>query len=58
MGVATPPPPTPGFLPLLTVFVLSVVDEQNRHTQVHRMSSSSSIRRENSEELREAEPRE
>ncbi|CAF91126.1 unnamed protein product [Tetraodon nigroviridis] len=35
-----------------------VVDEQNRHTQVHRMSSSSSIRRENSEELKEAEPRE
>uniref|UniRef100_A0A667WT61 Diacylglycerol kinase n=1 Tax=Myripristis murdjan TaxID=586833 RepID=A0A667WT61_9TELE len=34
-----------------------VVDEQNRHTQVHRMSSSSSIKRENSEELKEAEPR-
>uniref|UniRef100_A0A674NMM0 Diacylglycerol kinase n=2 Tax=Takifugu rubripes TaxID=31033 RepID=A0A674NMM0_TAKRU len=34
-----------------------VVDEQNRHTQVHRMSSASSIRRENSEELKEAEPR-
>ncbi|XP_070404128.1 diacylglycerol kinase delta isoform X3 [Nothobranchius furzeri] len=34
-----------------------VVDEQNRHTQVQRMSSSSSIKRENSEELKEAEPR-
>ncbi|XP_016889456.1 diacylglycerol kinase eta [Cynoglossus semilaevis] len=34
-----------------------VVDEQNRHTQVQRMSSSSSIKRENSEELKEVEPR-
>ncbi|XP_071315200.1 diacylglycerol kinase delta isoform X4 [Trachinotus anak] len=33
-----------------------VVDEQNRHTQVQRMSSSSSIKRENSEELKDAEP--
>ncbi|KAM9718273.1 diacylglycerol kinase delta isoform 2-T4 [Menidia menidia] len=33
-----------------------VVDEQNRHTQVQRMPSSSSIKRENSEELKEAEP--
>uniref|UniRef100_A0A3P8QTP1 Diacylglycerol kinase n=1 Tax=Astatotilapia calliptera TaxID=8154 RepID=A0A3P8QTP1_ASTCA len=32
-----------------------VVDEQNRHTQVQRMSSSSSIKRENSEELKDAE---
>ncbi|KAJ0006211.1 hypothetical protein NQD34_013484 [Periophthalmus magnuspinnatus] len=35
-----------------------VVDEQNRHTQVQRMSSSSSFKRENSEELKDAEPRE
>ncbi|XP_034532785.1 diacylglycerol kinase eta [Notolabrus celidotus] len=34
-----------------------VVDEQNRHTQVQRMSSSSSIKRENSEELKDAEQR-
>uniref|UniRef100_A0A3B4BJH1 Diacylglycerol kinase n=1 Tax=Periophthalmus magnuspinnatus TaxID=409849 RepID=A0A3B4BJH1_9GOBI len=34
-----------------------VVDEQNRHTQVQRMSSSSSFKRENSEELKDAEPR-
>uniref|UniRef100_A0AAV2KNI5 Diacylglycerol kinase n=1 Tax=Knipowitschia caucasica TaxID=637954 RepID=A0AAV2KNI5_KNICA len=34
-----------------------VVDEQNRHTQVQRMSSSSSFKRENSEELKETEPR-
>lgn len=34
-----------------------VVDEQNRHTQVQRMSSLSSIKRENSEELKETEPR-
>uniref|UniRef100_A0A665UMA7 Diacylglycerol kinase n=1 Tax=Echeneis naucrates TaxID=173247 RepID=A0A665UMA7_ECHNA len=34
-----------------------VVDEQNRHTQVQRMPSSSSIKRENSEELKDAEPR-
>lgn len=34
-----------------------MVDEQNRHTQVQRMSSSSSIKRENSEELKDAEPR-
>ncbi|KAE8279339.1 Diacylglycerol kinase delta [Larimichthys crocea] len=34
-----------------------VVDEQNRHTQVQRMSSSSSIKRENSEELKDTEPR-
>ncbi|KAM6909137.1 diacylglycerol kinase delta isoform 2-T2 [Xenentodon cancila] len=34
-----------------------VVDEQNRHTQVQRMSSSSCMKRENSEELKEAEPR-
>uniref|UniRef100_A0A3Q3XAA2 Diacylglycerol kinase n=1 Tax=Mola mola TaxID=94237 RepID=A0A3Q3XAA2_MOLML len=34
-----------------------VVDEQNRHTQVQRMSSSSSIKRENSEEQKDAEPR-
>nr|XP_046235948.1 diacylglycerol kinase delta isoform X2 [Scatophagus argus] len=34
-----------------------VVDEQNRHTQVQRMSSSSSIKRESSEELKDAEPR-
>lgn len=39
------------------LFVL-VVDEQNRHTQVQRMSSLSSIKRENSEELKETEPRE
>lgn len=37
--------------------IMSVVDEQNRHTQVQRMSSSSSIKRENSEELKDAEPR-
>lgn len=37
--------------------IISVVDEQNRHTQVQRMSSSSSIKRENSEELKDAEPR-
>ncbi|KTF93631.1 hypothetical protein cypCar_00004416 [Cyprinus carpio] len=36
---------------------LSVVDEQNRHTQVQRMSSSSSIKRCSSEDLKEAEPR-
>ncbi|XP_063756810.1 diacylglycerol kinase eta isoform X3 [Eleginops maclovinus] len=35
----------------------TMVDEQNRHTQVQRMSSSSSIKRENSEELKDAEPR-
>ncbi|GAA6087708.1 diacylglycerol kinase delta isoform X6 [Tachysurus ichikawai] len=34
-----------------------VVDEQNRHTQVQRMSSSSSIKRGSSEDLNEAEPR-
>uniref|UniRef100_A0A3Q3GFK5 Diacylglycerol kinase n=1 Tax=Labrus bergylta TaxID=56723 RepID=A0A3Q3GFK5_9LABR len=34
-----------------------VVDEQNRHTQVQRMSSSSSFKRENSEEFKDAEPR-
>ncbi|TSN12253.1 Diacylglycerol kinase eta [Bagarius yarrelli] len=34
-----------------------VVDEQNRHTQVNRMSSSSSIKRGSSEDLKEAEPR-
>ncbi|KAK5893280.1 hypothetical protein CgunFtcFv8_006168 [Champsocephalus gunnari] len=34
-----------------------VVDEQNRHTQVQRITSSSSIKRENSEELKDAEPR-
>ncbi|XP_041635249.1 diacylglycerol kinase eta isoform X3 [Cheilinus undulatus] len=34
-----------------------VVDEQNRHTQVQRMSSSSSIKRENSEELKDTELR-
>uniref|UniRef100_A0A8C2A4W8 Diacylglycerol kinase n=1 Tax=Cyprinus carpio TaxID=7962 RepID=A0A8C2A4W8_CYPCA len=34
-----------------------VVDEQNRHTQVQRMSSSSSIKRCSSEDLKEAEPR-
>ncbi|XP_076018561.1 diacylglycerol kinase eta isoform X1 [Genypterus blacodes] len=34
-----------------------VVDEQNRHTQVQRMSSSSSIKRENSEEMKDVEPR-
>ncbi|CAB1351381.1 unnamed protein product [Coregonus sp. 'balchen'] len=33
-----------------------VVDEQNKHTHLQRMSSSSSIKRENSEELKEAEP--
>ncbi|KAM4611997.1 LOW QUALITY PROTEIN: diacylglycerol kinase delta [Polymixia lowei] len=33
-----------------------VVDEQNRHTQVQRMSSSSSIKRDNSEDLKDAEP--
>uniref|UniRef100_A0A7N5ZVP1 Diacylglycerol kinase n=1 Tax=Anabas testudineus TaxID=64144 RepID=A0A7N5ZVP1_ANATE len=32
-----------------------VVDEQNRHTQVQRMSSSCSIKRENSEELKDGE---
>uniref|UniRef100_A0A3Q3S300 Diacylglycerol kinase n=1 Tax=Mastacembelus armatus TaxID=205130 RepID=A0A3Q3S300_9TELE len=32
-----------------------VVDEQNRHTQVQRMSSSSSIKRENSEELKDGQ---
>lgn len=37
--------------------LFSVVDEQNRHTQVQRMSSSSSIKRDNSEELKDAEPR-
>lgn len=35
--------------------IVSVVDEQNRHTQVQRMSSSCSIKRENSEELKEGE---
>uniref|UniRef100_A0A8C5DJ67 Diacylglycerol kinase n=1 Tax=Gouania willdenowi TaxID=441366 RepID=A0A8C5DJ67_GOUWI len=35
-----------------------VVDEQNRHTQVQRMSSSSSIKRENSDELKDGETRE
>lgn len=39
------------------IFIASVVDEQNRHTQVQRMSSSSSIKRENSEDLKDAEPR-
>ncbi|KAJ8407158.1 hypothetical protein AAFF_G00288340 [Aldrovandia affinis] len=34
-----------------------VADEQSRHTQVQRMPSSSSIKRENSEELKEADPR-
>ncbi|KAI1898206.1 hypothetical protein AGOR_G00069960 [Albula goreensis] len=34
-----------------------VVDEQNRHAQVQRMPSSSSIKRENSEELKESDPR-
>ncbi|XP_054656610.1 diacylglycerol kinase delta isoform X1 [Dunckerocampus dactyliophorus] len=34
-----------------------VVDEQNRHTEFHRMSSLSSIKRENSEELKDAEMR-
>uniref|UniRef100_A0A3B4C985 Diacylglycerol kinase n=1 Tax=Pygocentrus nattereri TaxID=42514 RepID=A0A3B4C985_PYGNA len=34
-----------------------VVDEQNRHTQVQRMSSLSSIKRGSSEDLKEAEPR-
>ncbi|KAG9274483.1 diacylglycerol kinase delta isoform X3 [Astyanax mexicanus] len=34
-----------------------VVDEQNRHTQVQRMSSCSSIKRGSSEDLKEAEPR-
>ncbi|XP_046706795.1 diacylglycerol kinase eta isoform X2 [Silurus meridionalis] len=34
-----------------------VVDEQNRHTQVQRMSSSSSIKRGSSEDLKEAELR-
>ncbi|KAL3046084.1 hypothetical protein OYC64_004155 [Pagothenia borchgrevinki] len=34
-----------------------VVDEQNRHTQVQRITSSSSLKRENSEELKDAEPR-
>ncbi|XP_043952924.1 diacylglycerol kinase eta isoform X3 [Gambusia affinis] len=34
-----------------------VVDEQNRHTQVQRMPSSSSITRENSEELKDADTR-
>lgn len=37
--------------------VVPVVDEQNRHTQVQRMSSSSSFKRENSDELKDAEPR-
>lgn len=41
----------------ITGDVVSVVDEQNRHTQVQRMFSSSSIKRENSEELTDAEPR-
>lgn len=41
----------------ITDVFVSVVDEQNRHTQVQRMSSSSSIKRENSEELKDAEPR-
>ncbi|XP_062416387.1 diacylglycerol kinase eta isoform X2 [Pungitius pungitius] len=34
-----------------------VVDEQNRHTQVQRAWSSCSIKRENSEELKDVEPR-
>lgn len=38
--------------------ISSVVDEQNRHTQVQRMSSTSSIKRGSSEDLKEAEPRE
>lgn len=38
-------------------FSAAVVDEQNRHTQVQRMSSSSSIKRESSEDLKDAEPR-
>lgn len=37
--------------------MVSVVDEQNKHTQVQRMPSSSSIKRENSEELKDAEQR-
>lgn len=37
--------------------LVPVVDEQNRHTQVQRMSSSSSFKRENSDELKDAEPR-
>lgn len=40
-----------------TGVIISVVDEQNRHTQVQRMSSLSSIKRENSEELKDTEPR-
>uniref|UniRef100_W5NAG7 Diacylglycerol kinase n=1 Tax=Lepisosteus oculatus TaxID=7918 RepID=W5NAG7_LEPOC len=32
-----------------------VVDEQNKHTQVYRMSSSSSMKRENSEDLKETD---
>lgn len=42
---------------LTIVDIISVVDEQNRHTQVQRMSSLSSIKRENSDELKDAEPR-
>ncbi|XP_066536492.1 diacylglycerol kinase delta isoform X2 [Hoplias malabaricus] len=34
-----------------------VVDEQNRHTQVQRMSSTTSVKRGSSEDLKEAEPR-
>ncbi|XP_060786992.1 diacylglycerol kinase eta isoform X2 [Neoarius graeffei] len=34
-----------------------VVDEQNRHTQVQRMSSCSSLKRGSSEDLKDAEPR-
>ncbi|KAJ8348780.1 hypothetical protein SKAU_G00273690 [Synaphobranchus kaupii] len=34
-----------------------VVDEQNRHTQVYRMASSSSVKMENSEDLKEADTR-
>ncbi|XP_037335741.2 diacylglycerol kinase delta isoform X3 [Pungitius pungitius] len=35
----------------------TMVDEQNRHTQVQRAWSSCSIKRENSEELKDVEPR-
>lgn len=56
-GTPRPPSRAPRG-PLGSPLLLSVVDEQNRHTQVHRMASASCIRRENSEELKEAEPRE
>lgn len=57
LGVVTSVESGGVFLNVSRCVVVSVVDEQNRHTQVQRMSSSSSIKRENSEELKDGEPR-